>query len=271
MQYAAIGGLGSLLFVLTLRANSRVTDKWSSAMAVLLLDFKPHIYWFSTFLLRGKKRILMFLSLALTTYVLIYFLRNDMSFVNWIRTISERKNGLTSDPTLISPAFVLFHNFVPMYVLLAIHVLTVLSILTMCKKYSLNLEATAIATYAGALATTPYLHTIDTLGVALLALVNILRREKINIVNLLLVFANCLWSTSAVFSVAFIVLVILVLHISNKLSNTKLSVLVGAIWAILLHLITQILEINQIPSWYYSLVLVLNIYAIFNMRSAQNA
>jgi hypothetical protein len=141
----------------------------------------------------------------------------------------------------------------------------------MCKKYSLNLEATAIATYAGALATTPYLHTIDTLGVALLALVNILRREKINLVNLLLVFANSLWSTSVVFSVAFIALVILVLHISNKLSNTKLSILAGAIWAILLHLITQILEINQIPSWYYSLVLGLNIYAIFNMRSAQNA
>lgn len=271
MQYAAIGGIGSLLLILSLQIEPGATKRWSSATKLLLLDFKPHIYWFSIFELRGKKRILEFVSLASISYLIILLVRKDLSIEKWIHTILQRKNGLASDPTIISPIFVLFHNALPMYFLLVINILTVMTVLIVCKKNSVSLEITGLAIYASALITTPYLHTIDTLGLTLLTFVEILRREKIGSAYLILILANCLWSTSFIFSSVIITLVIISLCISKKLSAIRRSILIGSGAIFILYVVFELQGFDAISNWYYAIVLGINIIALFRMKKFKNA
>ena len=271
MQYAAIGGIGSLLLILSIQNGPPAPRGWNSVAKVFLLDFKPHIYWFSIFLRESKKRIIAIMLLAAFTYLLILLSNNDLSVGKWIRTIFERKNGLTSDPTLISPNFIIFHEVLPMYFILGIHVVTVIIVLIACMRKSTNIEITALATYVATLLTTPYLHTIDTLGLTLITIVKILQREKISPAYLMLIFANCLWSISVIFSSMIIALIIFTLYLSNKLSTVGKPLLTGVGSALFYLFLVKFLGINEIPSWFYALVLGLNTIAIFKMKSYENA
>lgn len=271
MQYAAIGGIGSLLLILSIQNGPHTPRGWNSVAKIFLLDFKPHIYWFSIILQESKKRILAIMFLAPITYLLIFLSNNDLSVGKWIRTIFERKNGLASDPTLISPTFIIFHKVLPLYFLLGIHVVTVIIVLIACLRKSTDIEFTALATYIATLLTTPYLHTIDTLGLTLIAIVKILQRKNISPAYLMLIYANCLWSTSVTFSSVIIVLIIFALYLSNKLLTIGKPLLTGVGSAFLYLLLIRILGVNEIPSWYYAIVLGLNTIAIFKMKSYENA
>lgn len=271
LQYAAIGGIGSLLLILSIQNGPHLPKRWNGAAKLLLLDFKPHIYWFSIFLQESKKKIFALVSLAALTYLFIFLSNNDLSVGKWIQTIFDRKNGLASDPTLISPIFIIFHAVLPMVFLFGIHIATVIIVVIVCTRKSINIEITALVTYVAALLTTPYLHTIDTLGLTLITIAKILQKKKIGPAHLVLIFANCLWSTSVIFSSAIIALIVLTLYLSNQFFTIGKPLLIGVGSALFYLFVMEYFGIKEIPGWFYSLVVVLNTIAIFKMKSSENA
>jgi hypothetical protein len=271
IQYGAIGGLASVVAICLLYPS--VSGKQVPRMfgQILLLDFKPHIYWF-TFLYRSTRiRLTSAIISASAIYLLIYFVNAKLSLFDWIETLTYRKDGLDQDPTLISPSMMILGRYIPPIYLFLLSFILVVAASIVAHRGNLKKEENFVLIYGTVLLSTPYLHTIDTLGLSLLLLIVIQRTKQKSAFIVILTLFNMIWSNSLILNLAFGLIAISLMIYAKWKVDFKIYaisyfsyVLINVIWF-------NFLQENYIPNSFFAFVLTANVLVVYRLTKIENA
>jgi hypothetical protein len=268
IQYGAIGGLESIIAIWFLYFYAKNNQTRLIAAQVVFLDFKPHIYWFSILIKGSRKRLLALVITQFSAYLFIYIAARHLNILLWLETILNRKQGLSQDPTLISPVMLTLGSYVPSVLLFLFSMISVLVISTVSVRNGFDKQLSFVLLYGTALITTPYLHTIDTLGLTFI-LVHMSQKciEK-HPFTLLVIILNTLWSTSPQINLIVAAIASLFVFFLKWKISTAVYALTLIIYIILNGIWFFWLQKDYIPNYFYAMILLSNLAIVFKLSKS---
>ena len=252
LQYGAVGGIGCILatYVILQRNNQ---NQWLDSISKLaLFDFKPHIYWSLLIDRTGKKQILGFFSLAALSYLLINLVYDGVNPINWVLVVLAREEGLENDPTIIAPIFLGLRGVLPSIAFLLFTLTSVIVAHLYCRRRQLSTSDALLVTYSVAILTTPYLHTIDTLGILAILVIWNIRSQFFSPVFILLTLLISAWSNSLLANLAVGLLLCGSIWLTKKYLKYTHLVVPYLIFLALNYIWFDFLSQSSIPSVFYA-------------------
>ncbi len=254
LQYGAIGGIGCILatYVILQRDHQ---NKWlDGALRLMLIDFKPHIYWSLLIDRTKKKQIFELFSLAAVSYFLINLVYDGVNPINWALVVLAREDGLESDPTIISPTFLGLRGILPTVVFLLFTLVSVIAAQVYCRKKQLSRSDSILVTYLVAILTTPYLHTIDTLSILAILVIWNIKRRYFSPAFIFLILLSSTWSNSFLTNSAVGLLLCGSIWLTKKYSNYTNLVIPYLFFVALNYLWFVLLSQSSVPTIFYAFV-----------------
>jgi hypothetical protein len=158
----------------------------------------------------------------------------------------------------------------PIYLFLLSFILVVAASIV-AHRGNLKKEENFVLIYGTVLLSTPYLHTIDTLGLSLLLLIVIQRTKQKSAFIVILTLFNMIWSNSLILNLAFGLIAISLMIYAKWKVDFKIYaisyfsyVLINVIWF-------NFLQENYIPNSFFAFVLTANVLVVYRLTKIENA